>query len=287
MHRFLITCLILIPIFSSVMCQEINLMTYNIRYDNPNDGDNQWENRKEAILGQINFYQPDILGTQEGLSNQVKWLDENLESYNYCGVGRADIKEEGDGEFCAIFYNKNKFSKISGNTFWLSEQPDTPTRGWDASLNRICTYILLEAIETNQKFWVFNTHFDHRGLIAREKSAEVILQHIDSLNIDEYPVFLMGDFNLEPDRQPINNICKVLNDSKIISQTSPFGPEGTFCGFDVCDSVKGRIDYIFTSKDNILVKQYAVLSDVIKSKYPSDHLPVFIRSEIKPNNIKN
>jgi endonuclease/exonuclease/phosphatase family metal-dependent hydrolase len=269
------------------MSQDLEIMTYNIRYNNPNDGDNQWDNRKEAILGQINYYQPDVLGTQEGLSDQVKWLDEKLELYNYCGVGRADLKEEGDGEFCAIFYNNKKFSKISSNTFWLSEQPDSPTRGWDASLNRICTYLLLEEIETNQKFWVFNTHFDHRGLIAREKSVEVILHHIDSLNVDEYPLFLIGDFNLEPDKLPIKNICKVLNDSKFISQTSPFGPEGTFCGFEVCDSVKGRIDYIFSSKDNILVKKYAVISDVIKLKYPSDHLPVLVRAELRPNHFKN
>lgn len=262
-------------------------MTYNIRYDNPNDGVNQWNNRKEVLLSQINYYQPDILGTQEGLVNQVKWLDEKLDSYDYVGTGRADEKEVGEGEYCAIFYNKKKFLNINSNTFWLSEQPELPSRGWDASLNRICTYILLEDIETNQKFWVFNTHFDHRGIIAREKSVEVLLHHIDSLNIDEYPFFLMGDFNLEPDKQPIKNIINFLNDTKSISKKSPFGPDGTFCGFDVCDSVKRRIDYIFSSKSNVLVNQYAVISDVIKLKYPSDHLPVLIKAELRMNKIKN
>jgi endonuclease/exonuclease/phosphatase family metal-dependent hydrolase len=281
MHRFLILCLINFFIFTSLLCQDIDLMTYNIRYNNPNDGANQWNNRKEVLLSQINYYQPGVLGTQEGLIDQVKWLDEKLESYSYVGVGRADIKEEGEGELCAIFYDKKKFSNILSNTFWLSDQPESPSRGWDASLNRICTYILLEEIETNQKFWVFNTHFDHMGQKAREKSAEVILHHIDSLNFDEYPLFLMGDFNLEPNKQPIKNISQILNDSRYASQNSPFGPEGTFCGFDVCDSVKGRIDYIFSSKDNILINQYAVISDVIKLKYPSDHLPVLIRAELK------
>jgi endonuclease/exonuclease/phosphatase family metal-dependent hydrolase len=254
-------------------------MTYNIRYDNPNDGINKWDNRKEAILNQISYYNPDVLGIQEGLADQVKWLDYKLESYDYCGVGRADTKEEGDGEFSAIFYNKKKFSKILSNTFWLSEQPDLPSRGWDASLNRICTYILLEEMITKQRFWVFNTHFDHMGILAREKSADLILHHIDSLNYDDFPVFLMGDFNLEPNAQPIKKISKKLNDSKSISHKPPFGPEGTFCGFDVCDSVKGRIDYIFSSKDNIFIAQYAVLSDVIDLKYPSDHFPVLIRAE--------
>ena len=262
-------------------------MTYNIRYDNPNDGVNQWNNRKEVLLSQINYYQPDILGTQEGLVNQVKWLDEKLDSYDYVGTGRADEKEVGEGEYCAIFYNKKKFLNINSNTFWLSEQPELPSRGWDASLNRICTYILLEDIETNQKFWVFNTHFDHRGIIARDKSVEVLLHNIDSLNIDEYPFFLMGDFNLEPDKQPIKNIINFLNDTKSISKKSPFGPDGTFCGFDVCDSVKRRIDYIFSSKSNVLVNQYAVISDVIKLKYPSDHLPVLIKAELRMNKIKN
>ena len=134
---------------------------------------------------------------------------------------------------------------------------------------------------TNNKFWVFNTHFDHKGNIAREKSSKLILQFMDSLNHHNYPMILMGDFNLTPDEAPIKSISNQLNDSRSVTEELPFGPVGTYCGFDVCKNVNRRIDYIFTSKENILVNDYAAMSDIIDLKYPSDHLPVLINIELK------
>ena len=128
---------------------------------------------------------------------------------------------------------------------------------------------------------MFNTHFDHKGKIARENSAKLILEKMSEINSNNYPMILMGDFNLTPNQVPIQNISKQLNDSRHVTENKPFGPEGTYCGFDVCKNVKRRIDYIFTSKENILVKDYAVMSDVIDLKYPSDHLPVLINIELK------
>jgi len=130
------------------------------------------------------------------------------------------------------------------------------------------------------KFWVFNTHFDHRGEKAREKSAELIAQKIKEINAGKLPVFLMGDFNLVPEELPIQYLSKQLNDSRKISALKPFGPEGTFNGFDVCKSSSRRIDYIFVSGDKISVKKYAVLANVTEVKYPSDHFPVFILVEL-------
>ncbi len=260
--------------------QEIRLMTYNIRYDNPNDGENAWSNRKEVLVNQIRFYGPDVLGTQEGLEHQDNYLDANLKQYEYVGVGRADVKEKGAGEFSALFYNAGKFDKLDGGTFWLSETPDKPSRGWDASLNRICTYVLLESKSTGKKFWVFNTHFDHRGKEAREKSAELIIRKIEEINTGGFPVALMGDFNLVPEAPPIQYMSSKLNDAYKYSIQPPFGPEGTFNGFDVCKNPDRRIDYIFVSKGKIIVKKYAVLADVADLKFPSDHFPVFIITEI-------
>ncbi len=276
--------LFMAPIFLMAMFsygQKIELMTYNMRYDNPKDGENAWPNRKETFVNQILFYAPDIIGTQEGLEHQVLYLDENLKTYNYVGIGRGDVKENEAGEFSAVFYNTDKYKELKSGTFWLSETPDIPSRGWDASLNRICTYIQLKDKKSGKKFWVFNTHFDHRGVEARKRSAELIIQKIEAINKEKNPVFLMGDFNLQPEETPIQFLEKQLNDSRTISQLPPYGPIGTFNGFNACKNINKRIDYIFTSKNNIEILKYAVLADVNDVKYPSDHFPVFIEASVK------
>ncbi len=276
--KLLLFCITFFPSF--FLAQNIHLITYNIRYDNPKDSSNNWQYRKGYILNQIKFYKPEIFGIQEGLEHQVKWLDKNLVNYNYVGVGRDDKKEKGAGEFSPVFYDTTKFTKIQSNTFWLSETPEKPSRGWDAALNRICTYILLNQNTTNKKFWVFNTHFDHKGKVARKQSAKLILKKMLELNKQNYPMILMGDFNSTPKDIPIQLISKTLNDSRKITNTTPFGPVGTFCSFDICKPVERRIDYIFTSKNNIKVNNYAVFSDVVNQKYPSDHFPVFVNIEL-------
>lgn len=261
--------------------QEIKLMTYNIRYDNPNDGESAWPHRKEKLLNQIRFYEPDVLGTQEGKSHQIAFLDKRLSNYKYVGIGRGERKGKKPGEFTAIFYNTQKFKELKNGTFWLSETPNKMSKGWDASLNRICTYALLKDKKKGKKFWVFNTHFDHRGKTAKEKSAELIWSKIISMNEKKLPVFLMGDLNSQPADKPIQYLTKYMIDSRAVSQLPPFGPFATRCDFDACEPVERRIDYIFVSKNQINVKKYAVLANVDDVKYPSDHLPVYIEVKLK------
>ena len=270
-------CLIL----ACALGQEITLMSYNIRYDNSNDGENIWKNRKETLVNQIQFHEPDVMGTQEGLEHQIRFLDEQLKSYTYVGIARADVKENGKGEYSAIFYNTKKFTELENGTFWLSETPEKPSRGWDASLNRICTYILLKSKSTGETFWVFNTHFDHKGKLARENSAKLILGNINEINHQNFPAFLMGDFNLKPEEMPIQHIRKEFYDSRDLTQEPPFGPVGTFNGFNINRPITNRIDYIFVSDKNIQVKKYGVLANVKDLKYPSDHFPVIIKVEIR------
>lgn len=148
-------------------------------------------------------------------------------------------------------------------------------------MERICTYGLFQNINTKQQFFVFNTHFDHIGTEARLKSVELILQKMQEINSKKLPVIVMGDFNLTTENEPIQFLSKVLNDSKKVSKNTPFGPTGTFNGFKFNEPVNDRIDYIFTSKNNITVKKYAVLSDSKSGKYPSDHLPVLIEVAFK------
>lgn len=263
----------------NVQSQTIDVISYNIRYDNPDDKPNNWDNRKEFLISQLNFYAPDVFGTQEGLVHQLKDIDNGLGNYTYFGVGR----DHGDdrGEFTAIFYNKEKLDLLEQSTFWLSETPTTPSKGWDAALPRICTYGLFENKEDGSKFMVFNTHFDHVGVKAREESSKLILKKIKEFNPDGLPVVLTGDFNLESESAGVQVILEELDDAHIAAGKNAFGPEGTFNGFDFAKPVERRIDYIFVSPDRIEVLKSAILSDSKDLRYPSDHLPVFARLKFR------
>lgn len=273
--HFVSLCLVFIV--GQLSAQEMSFMTYNIRYANVNDGDNQWEKRKEYLSDQIRFYEPDVIGIQEGLELQVNFLNARLSDYEFFGVGRNDGKNKG--EYCAIFYKGNKFDVLKQDTFWLSEHPEQISVGWDAAMERICTYGLFLNKKTGKKFWVFNTHFDHIGVEAREKSAALIAQKIREINEGNFPVILMGDFNLNDQSKAITYLSGEFNDSRMVSMSRPFGPFGTFTGFAFQEPVKDRIDYIFCSKEDTMVKKYAVLTDSRDQKYPSDHFPVFIQVE--------
>ena len=254
-------------------------MTYNIRLDVSSDGENAWPNRKDYWASQITFYEPDIFGIQEALPHQVTDIAGLLPNYSYVGIGRDGV---GKGESSNIFYKKERFKVLEENTFWLSETPDKISKGWDAALNRVCTYALFKDEKSKQIFWVFNTHLDHIGEAARTNSILLILSKMRTLNTKNYPVFFMGDFNSEPAEERIVNLKKEMIDSRDASEEKPFGPSGTFNAFKHDEAVTKRIDYIFLSKDNLFkVKKYGILSDSKDLKYPSDHLPVFV--ELKFN----
>ena len=262
---------------TTLFSQEVELMSYNIKYANENDGENSWSNRKNHITKQIKFYEPGIFGVQEALVSQLKHFKAEMNNYKYVGVGRDDGKEAG--EFSAIFYNAEEFEMLENDTFWLSETPGEISVGWDAAMERICTYAKFKEKDSGKSFWVFNTHFDHVGEKARENSAKLIWEKISALNKENLPVILMGDLNLEPDTGGIRFLMRKMNDSKAVAKLD-FGPEGTYNGYNFEDPVTRRIDYIFTS-DEIEVKKYGVLSDSKDLKYPSDHLPVWVEVDLK------
>lgn len=272
LKMFLFQMMIMIFLSVAAQGQATKLITYNIRYDNPNDGDNIWENRKGKLAGLINYYEPSFLGIQEGLLNQVEFLNNSLPEYDYIGVGRDDGKQKG--EYCAIFYNVSSYKVILDSTFWLSETPDRPSNGWDANLHRICTYGLFENLATSEKIWVMNTHFDHRGKLARENSARLIAERVKLINNDKLPLVLMGDFNATPEQKPIQILTGVLSDPMKISEKPFYGPPGTSNGFRQEEMIR-RIDYLFTRNVNVL--SYSHIDDRRDNNlHISDHLPVLL-----------
>ncbi|TVZ10361.1 endonuclease/exonuclease/phosphatase family protein [Cellulophaga lytica] len=272
MNKRIIIVLVLIFSFTTTkaLCQSVKAMTYNIKYDNTSDTINNWNFRKAKMAALIQHYSPSFLGIQEGLHNQVSYLDSNLPNYNYIGVGRDDGKQKG--EYSAIYYNKNNFKVIKSNTFWLSTTPNKISVGWDAAMERICTYGLFQHKKTKQYYWVFNAHFDHIGVEARKNSAKLIVEKIKNLNTKNYPVILMGDFNVTPTTEAITTITNYIPDSYTNSLTTPYGPKGTFNGFTnrILDR---RIDYVFAKNLNVL--SVKVIDDRLdNNKHISDHLPV-------------
>ena len=275
--RPFILCLLLCLMFGTVSAQQdLNILTYNIRYNNPGDSINAWPNRKDWVKDLVEFYDTDILCVQEALKEQVDYLLQDSR-FSMEGVGRDDGKTKG--EYTAIYYDKTRFSKRASGTFWLSDTPEKPSKGWDANIVRICTWVRLFDSATKKDFYVFNTHYDHRGVNARLKSSELLKNKISEI-AGKLPVVLTGDLNTTPDTPPITELKSFLKDAKEVSRAKPYGPEGTFNGFKFNAELKERIDYIFVN-DKIEVLKFAVLSDSKNQRYPSDHLPVLVKARLK------
>ena len=251
--------------------QSFRAMTYNLRFNNPRDGADAWPLRKHWLAEQVLYTGPDALGVQEALHDQVSFLDSALTGYAYVGVGRDDGAKAG--EYAALLYNTQTCKLLAHGTFWLSPTPEKPSKGWDAALNRVCTYALLRHKGSRKKVWVFNAHFDHIGQQAREESMKLIRRKAAEINTRNYPVVVMGDFNVEPDNPAMTTAREAWRDSWTSSETPAFGPEGTFNGFRFDQAVTRRIDYILVTPGTRVLK-CAILSDSRNLRYPSDHFPV-------------
>ncbi len=251
------------------ICQ-IRVMTYNIKFDDTRDSVNNWDNRKQDVIGLLNYHEPDIIGVQEALKHQLDDMLDGLDHFRMIGVGRDDGKQKG--EYSAILYNDELFDVLDSGTFWLSPTPEKVSKGWDAALPRVCTWALLKDVEGEQ-IYVFNTHFDHIGEEARKESAKLIRNRI--LETVKGPAIVMGDFNFTPDKPPYQIMTEYFADAAKDSKTRPYGPAGTFNAFRFDQQVTRRIDYIFLY-GTWEVHKFATLSDSRDMRYPSDHFPVLV-----------
>lgn len=258
------------------------IATYNIRYDGHTDLANDWVERKVPIAQFVINNQIKIIGFQEVLHNQLLDLLQLLPNFTYVGVGRDDGKSQG--EYAPIFYDSTKFIAVQSGTFWLSSTPEKPSKGWDAALNRICTYALLQNKFNKELTWVFNTHFDHVGVEARLHSAELILDQIaELLQKQDAPVLLIGDFNMEDTDKGIELIaarfkdfsCVQVPDGKRRKKFHEICFPPTFNGFTSTIFDDKRIDYIFGSEKIIPLKSL-VIETPFGLSFPSDHFPVLV-----------
>ncbi|MDR1681734.1 MAG: endonuclease/exonuclease/phosphatase family protein [Prevotellaceae bacterium] len=256
------------------------VMTFNVRYDNPDDSLNSWPYRKDAAAEIIREYDVDVLGTQEVLHHQLNDLKDRLPGYDAIGVGRADGKEAG--EYSAIFYKQDKFDEELSGWFWLSETPEVAgSKGWDAACERIATWAVLKEKHSHKRLFFINTHLDHVGQTARREGAKLLLDRVAALS-DGLPVVITGDFNASPESDVIQQVLTggIFFDTRLLATPAP-EINGTFHGFGAIP-VERRpiIDYIFVT-GHVAVNAYTVVPEKREAVYLSDHRPVYVEIEIQ------
>ncbi len=279
MQRATVLFLLAFVAVSSAFGQSYKLMTYNMRLDVTADKEDAWEYRRDLFVDQLRDIEADVFGTQEGLPHQIAYIDQKLSGYSYIGIGR-----DGEGtasEYSAVFYKTEKLELIRSGTFWLSKTPEKQSVGWDAALPRICTYGLFKDISSGKHIYAFNTHLDHLGEKARNKSLNLIMKKMKEFNQDNYPVILMGDMNLEPGTKAIKSVSKKYVDTQVADKTDPKIPTGTFNAFDISEPATRRIDYIFLDKVNFEIVEYSVVREPKGHSYPSDHFPVIAEVSLR------
>lgn len=258
-----------------VSAQDLRVATYNLRNINKSDSinGNGWALRSPVITALIRFHDFDVFGTQEGYKIQLDDITDALPQYFYYGRGRDDGKDKG--EHSAIFYKKDKFRLLNKGDFWLSQTPDKPSLGWDATCcNRICSWVYLQDKKSGKKFYFFNAHFDHQGVQARQESSKLVLQKMKAI-AGKAPALFTGDLN----GSQSSGWYEAIANSGLLKDTYfqvkyPYANNASFNGFDATKSNNNEIiDHIFIS-NNFMVKKWGLLTDTYHGKYPSDHFPV-------------
>ncbi len=176
----------------------LKFVTFNIRCDFGQDGENCFCYRKPLILNKLEKEKPDIICFQEVLPHVAEWLKEELKEYYVVGCGRSETLRD---EQLTVAYRPKRLNLISMETFWLSPTPYVPASRYEQQsiCPRACTEVLMEDLEAQRVFRVMNFHLDHEGAQARERGLAQILEKVDSAVLfPDAPVILAGDFNARP-----------------------------------------------------------------------------------------
>ncbi|TCC93619.1 endonuclease/exonuclease/phosphatase family protein [Pedobacter frigiditerrae] len=276
MKRFAFITILLLSLSGSIFAQEMNVGSYNLRYDNQTDSiaGNGWRVRYPVIAQLIKFNDLDVFGVQEGFYHMLNNLADSLPGYKWIGEGRDGGQK---GEHSAIYYKEAKFKLLKSGNFWLSAtNTESPNVGWDAALTRVCTWAQFKEIKTGFVFNFFNVHMDHVGVLARSEGAKLIMAKMKEMTGGK-PTILTGDFNANQDSGAYLTLNEsgLLKDSYVLSPVKlANGP--TFNGFKIGgNNSNARIDHIFVTKQ-FKVKRYGILTQTFNGKLPSDHYPVVI-----------
>ena len=228
--------------------------------------------RCPATLEMLQDQKPDVLGLQEALDYQVAFIDDFVPEYDYVGVGRNDGRREG--EYMAIFWNKKTVKLLDWGTFWLSETPEKPSKGWDAKYIRTATWALMKDKASGARFYVVNTHLDNVGVEARKNGLKLIMERIGQINTKDYPMVLMGDFNMKPAASELKDLDACMKSARKFASRKD--SHQTFNGWGKANADM-IIDYIYYTGFASCLEYQTVIKKYSDRKYISDHYPIFAR----------
>ncbi len=269
--RLITICLLSILVFGleSFAQEEIQVVSLNIRYGTPGDGENKWKSRRDRVFTVFDRYKDGIIATQEGDPLQFREILKKVKDLDV--VYRSRTLEDDDGPAHAVFYNKKMWSVEDHTTFWLSDIPDQPaTKSWGNTLPRIATQVILKNKQSGKKLRLLNTLLDHRSQNSRIRSTELILRTMMT-EAEQMPTILLGGFNVTKDDDVIKRIKEFFTDTYSGDELEGCTYHG-YNGGSHCP----RIDYIFYDPTSGL-KLNSFEIDRWKSKqyfYPSDHYPL-------------
>ena len=262
--------------FSVISCSEaggtLKVMSYNIRFDSPGDGENIWDNRKPATIAMLEDVQPDVFGVQEALAHQLEYISQNAPSYDNVGVGRED--GVSSGEHMSIFWNKETVEMLEWGTYWLSETPEVPSFGWDAACKRTATWTLMKDKRNGKKFFFVNTHLDHVGVEARRNGLVLLVERIAAMNPESYPMVLTGDFNMPASHPSLTDLNGMMTCTRDVAPKTDY--HITYNGWgNIPDGAPDWIiDYIYESGFSAVNEYQTVTKQYAGKPYISDHYPI-------------
>lgn len=248
---------------------KVKIMSFNLRNGDSGDGTNAWSLRYAFTAMMIDDIKPDVIGVQEALDYQLSYYPEVLNSYKYVGKGRDDGKKKG--EYTAFLYNTKTTSVVKWGMFWLSENPDKPGEGWDATANRTCTWAIMKDKKSGNQYCVVNTHLDEVGVLSRHNGVSLILSRLAEINKDGLPVLFMGCFNVSQD-----DIClaDIESQMKNCRKSAVKTDDGITYNAWGKTQQQSQIDHVYYSgfdrcdEFSVLTKKYENRS------FLSDHFPV-------------
>lgn len=270
MKRTLLSVLAAVSLLACSPSQTpLKVMTFNVRAGVANDQENSWQYRRKAAADMILDQRPVVFGMQEAVDFQLDYFLEQCPMYQCVGVGRED--GVNGGEHMSVFYDTTRIALLDWGTYWLSETPDVPSKGWDAACKRTATWTLLKDLSCNKEFFFVNTHLDHIGQEARRNGLALIVERIGKMNPDGFPMILTGDFNVFPDDPCLTDLRAMMTDAW---ETAPEIDEGpTWHDWGKGTDTR-HIDYIFYSGFSKCTSLVRLTKSYDNMPFVSDHYPV-------------